>query len=146
VTAPLAFRVGGTPRPQGSKRHVGHGVLIEMSKDLAPWRQEVAWYCRATLNGGGTYAAGPVEVSLSFYLARPKGHYGTGRNAGQVKPGAPCWPAGRPDLDKLVRAVLDGLAIGGAFNDDSQVAELIASKRWADDACPPGVQVWVREL
>jgi hypothetical protein len=34
------------------------------------------------------------------------------------------FPAKRPDLDKLVRSVLDGLSDGGAFDDDSQVASL----------------------
>ena len=37
----LTFRVYGTPAPQGSKRHVGRGVMVESSKKVAPWRQDV---------------------------------------------------------------------------------------------------------
>ena len=31
----------GIPAPQGSKRHVGHGIMIENSKRVKPWRQDV---------------------------------------------------------------------------------------------------------
>ena len=33
--------VYGTAAPQGSKRHVGNGVMLESSKRLRPWRQDV---------------------------------------------------------------------------------------------------------
>lgn len=34
----VEFTVLGVPAPQGSKRHVGRGVLVESSKALGPWR------------------------------------------------------------------------------------------------------------
>ena len=37
----LVFNVNGTPGAQGSKRHVGHGVMIESSKKVKPWRTDV---------------------------------------------------------------------------------------------------------
>ena len=37
----LAFTVRGIPGAQGSKRHVGHGVMIESSKKVKPWRSDV---------------------------------------------------------------------------------------------------------
>jgi len=30
----------GIPAAQGSKKHVGRGILIESSKKVAPWRQD----------------------------------------------------------------------------------------------------------
>ena len=33
--------VRGVPAPQGSKRHIGHGIMIENSKKVKPWRQDV---------------------------------------------------------------------------------------------------------
>ena len=33
--------VRGVPAPQGSKRHIGNGILIENSKKVKPWRQDV---------------------------------------------------------------------------------------------------------
>jgi crossover junction endodeoxyribonuclease RusA len=79
--------------------------------------------------------AGPVALLAVFSLPRPKGHYRTGRNAHLLKESAPNFPAGRPDLDKLLRALLDGLTAGGAWLDDSQVAQLAATKEWGQPGC-----------
>jgi crossover junction endodeoxyribonuclease RusA len=93
---------------------------------------------------GGTLE-GPVRVVADFYLPRPKGHYGTGRNAGRVRDSAPGYPEHRPDLDKLARALLDGLGMGGAWADDCQVTHLHVSKLYAD-GIPPGCRVTITEL
>ena len=37
----ITIRVYGTPAPQGSKRHVGRGVMVESSKKVKPWREAV---------------------------------------------------------------------------------------------------------
>jgi len=50
-----------------------------------------------------------------------------------------------PDLDKLVRAVCDGLTDAGIWDDDSQVIRLIARKDYADN-CEPGVDIQVTRL
>ena len=36
------FAVFGLPAPQGSKRHVGEGRMVESSKRVKPWRRQVA--------------------------------------------------------------------------------------------------------
>lgn len=33
----IGFHVIGLPAPQGSKKHVGHGVMVESSKKVKPW-------------------------------------------------------------------------------------------------------------
>lgn len=130
----LRFEVPGTPMAQGSKRHVGNGVLIESSKGLKPWRAEIIaaaieaastseeWY--AELSPRPTYAA-----YLTFTFSRPKGHYSTGVKGG-LKPSAPDYKASRPDLDKLVRAVFDALTHSGVIADDSQIVKLIGVKQY----------------
>lgn len=150
MSAPITFRVHGTPAPQGSKRHVGNGVMVESSAKVKPWRQDVKWAAlEAHKECGGTgvhfdrWTA--VSVHLTFYLARPRGHYGTGRNAETLKPSSPTWPAVKPDLDKLVRSTLDALGEAGMWADDSQVAVVEAGKEYADDQ-PPGAQVTVKPL
>lgn len=74
---------------------------------------------------------GPIEIRLSFFLPRPKAHFGTGRNAGKVKPSAPKNHTSKPDVDKLARAVLDGLT-GTAWGDDAQVETITATKQYAE--------------
>ena len=124
--------VPGTPAPQGSKRHVGNGRLIEMSKTLGPWRERVAL---AVHQAGWQPLAGPVAVDLTFVMPRPKS---------APKRSTP--PATkRPDIDKLTRAILDAVT-GIALVDDAQVVELHANKRLADPGCQPGVWITVTDL
>lgn len=139
----LRIRVNGTPAPQGSKLRGRHGGVYEASKRLAPWREAVRAETQTALGHGPGYDGTPVTVRAHFYVRRPAGHFGTGRNAGRLKPSAPPFPAGTPDLDKLCRALLDGLTAGGAFSDDAQVVHLNAAKFWAADGTPPGAMIEV---
>jgi crossover junction endodeoxyribonuclease RusA len=142
----ITIEVRGLPAPQGSKRHVGRGIMVESSKAVGPWREAVRAETQrvmAAWTDGGL--DGPLRVSAGFYLPRPKGHYGTGRNADRVRDSAPDYPAHRPDLDKLVRSLLDGLTMGGAWGDDCQVVQLRVSKLYADTRTP-GCRVQIEEL
>lgn len=133
----LEISVAGVPQPQGSKR-VFNGVLVEGNdRTLRPWRGNIAGEARAAM-GELTTTAEPVFVMLGFLFARPRSHYGTGRNASILKASAPAYKSTKPDVDKLARAVLDALT-GIVFVDDSQVASLTAWK----DFGPPGVSIRV---
>lgn len=139
---PVAFTVYGTPVPQGSKTAFmagGRPVVVEQGRaKLRPWRAQVADAAAQAMNGGGLMA-GPVMVELYAYMPRPKRHY---RANGELREDAPEWVGVRPDLDKLVRAVLDGLS-GVVFRDDAQVAGLATEKTYGD---PPRVEVKVSAL
>ena len=115
----LSFFVPGKAAAQGSKRHVGRGVMVEMSKDLPAWRTAVANAARAA-HQGRPPIDGPVAVALTVYLAKPR----------TTKFRA--YPAGPPDIDKLCRAVLDSLTISQVIQDDARVVKLSARKEWAD--------------
>jgi crossover junction endodeoxyribonuclease RusA len=141
----LAFTVLGTPAPQGSKRHVGRGILVESSKLVRPWRDTIAWTAREALNGQPPFA-GPVNVHATFILPRPKSHYRTGKHHDQLRADAPTWSPKKPDLDKLLRALLDALTTAQVWNDDSQVATLHARKVYATPGRPPGCDIVVQPL
>lgn len=121
----VAFFVPGTPVPQGSKTAytVGKRAIVTDSnaKRLKPWRATVTEYavCDVAFDV-------PVAVELTFQLARPQ------------KPRFEL-PGVRPDIDKLSRAVLDGLTDAGVIRDDARVVDLHASKAYADQA-----GVWVK--
>ena len=142
----MRIEVRGQPAPQGSKRPVrlGNGKIgmAEASKAVGPWREAVRAETQRTMNGAAPLGS-PVQVTLTFGVLRAKSHFRTGRYAGQLKPGAAAWPASQPDLDKLARAVLDGLTAGGAWKDDAQVVTLIARKVYAAHA---GCVIIVDEL
>lgn len=144
----ITISVVGTPAPQGSKRHVGNGRMVESSAAVQPWREAVKAAAYAALTAHPhlcTVLRSPVEVKVAFYLKRPKGHYGTGRNWHQVKPSAPPRPHGKPDLDKLIRSTLDGLT-GIAYVDDAQVVSVTAAKWWQELGGTPGAAITVREV
>jgi len=140
----LSFRVSGKPAPQGSKRHVGNGRMLEMSPNLRPWRDSVAWHTRqaAIECTGGEPLAGPVSLALTFWLARPKSHYRTGRFAHLLRDDAPAIPETSADLDKLARAVADAITAGKGWADDSQVAVLHVSRLFGE----PGCHITISEL
>lgn len=140
------FRVYGTPAPQGSKRHVGGGVMVESSKRVKPWRQDVKYAALEALPSTGLPIIGPVAVRLTFWLPRPKGHWRTGRNAHLLRDSAPTFPATKPDVDKVIRSTLDALGEAGLWHDDAQVVELTASKVYAMPEQPPGARIEVEAL
>jgi Holliday junction resolvase RusA-like endonuclease len=106
--------------------------MIEASKRLHPWRDLVIDAARdqAELTD---QLLGAVEVKLEFRIPSPKKPLHVlpiSRRAG--------------DIDKLSRAVLDGLTIGGIIGDDSQVVWLLAHKEYVADY--PGVIITIREI
>lgn len=132
----MRIEVAGIPAPQGSKRHVGGGRMVEVSRAVGPWREAVRAETQRVTNGGpGGGWASPVYVAIVFRLPRPQSAARTVQ-----------WPAKRPDLDKLVRAVLDGIVAGGALTDDSLVVDLRARKTFATDRQPPGCSILVKGL
>lgn len=138
------FYVPGEPKPMGSKTAfvVGSRAVITDGKNAKPmraWQGLVIEAANAQI-AGGQRITGPVAVRLEFYLARPGGHHG----ARGLKPSAPLYPAVKPDLDKLARSTLDGLAVA-LLADDSRVVQLRLAK-WYADAGPTGCSVVVEEL
>ena len=138
--------VRGLPAPQGSKRHIGHGIMIENSKKVKPWRKDVRAAAIDHYKGGIIGRA--VEVEIIFLFARPKSHYGTGKNANKLKQKAPEFvtSSATGDIDKLCRSTLDGLSAkagGTVIKDDSLVVSLKAVKKYAKEGELLGAKISV---
>lgn len=127
----IAFTVYGKAQPAGSKRafvnkRTGKAIVTDDNARSRPWKQEVAsvaYRVWREANEGDMFAplmTGPLYLRVDFYFARPKGHYGTGRNADRLKASAPEFPTGRPDCTKLLRGLEDALT-GVLWRDDAQV-------------------------
>ena len=123
--AKIRIDVYGRPAPQGSKKSIGNGRFIEASKYLPAWRNAVKQAAVIAKEDAETLT-GAVQVSVSFYLERPK----------SVSIAARPLPTVMPDLSKLVRAVEDALTDAGVWADDAQVVKTIAFKYYADNREP----------
>ena len=130
MTFPYCFTVWGTAAPQGSKRHLGKGVMVESSTRLLPWRQDVRFAALERRPPDWDMTT-PMQLDLTFWFARPASHYGTKNGITYLKANAPAQPvsARLGDIDKLSRAVLDALS-GVAYLDDRQVIQLEARKAY----------------
>lgn len=139
--------VAGHAKPQGSKRHVGNGVMVESSKGLKAWRDQLK--VLAQQQRPPHPIAGPVEITLGFRFVRPKSHYFTGRRSDVLREDAPRWATTKNvgDGSKLQRAVEDSLVDACWLADDSLVARWVGEKVWVDrHTGTPGVRITVREL
>lgn len=125
----LVVVVHGRPAPQGSKRSLGPGRMVEQSPHVYPWREAVRGATeKAVAENHWMPPDGQVSLHCVFTLPRPRSHYRTGKHSGALRADAPQFPTTRPDLDKLLRATLDGLTDSGAIHDDSQIFHLAAAK------------------
>jgi Holliday junction resolvase RusA-like endonuclease len=134
------LHVHGTPSPQGSKtayiRH-GRAIVTEGGSQAgrashAAWRQAVATAARDWQQANDQKLLDePVRLSVVFYLLKP-------RSVPKYKQ----HPTTKPDLDKLIRAVLDSLT-GILLRDDSLVVMIAAEKTYGD---PPGAVISITPM
>lgn len=102
----------------------GH-VIHTRGSALAAWRSAISLEAR---KAGAFPSRAPITLNMDFTFMKPR----------TVKREQPTVP---PDLDKLVRAVLDSLT-AIAYLDDSQVVKLTATKSYGD---LPGVTIEIHE-
>jgi len=145
----LEFTVFGKPETAGSKRAFtlpgkGSGKprahVVDANPKTKNWQGQVA--TAAKQYWPGPLTTGPVFVKTQFYFVRPKGHYGTGRNADKLKPSAPKHHTQKPDSLKLMRAIEDALT-GVLWRDDSQITDEAHGKRWAGPGEPARAEIVV---
>lgn len=120
----ISFEVHGTPVPQGSMKVINGHVIHAKGSALAAWRSQIAWAAR---EAGARPSIEPIDIDMVFTMLRPKT---------VTRPE----PSVAPDLDKLVRGVLDALT-AVMYRDDSQVTSLRAQKIYGER---PGVWIQAR--
>ena len=124
----MIFSVAGLPIPQGSLKMMNGNIVHVKDKELRAWRTDVgntAKNCGIKLIEKDRGAI----INLMFCMPKPS----------SVKRSI---PSTRPDLDKLVRAVLDALT-GIAYVDDGQVVEITASKIYSNYI---GVKIGIEKI
>lgn len=110
--------VHGLPAPQGSKSFkgmskAGRAILVESSKKVRPWRQDVKHAAERwrQANGMRQPLDGPIVVGMVFTVPKPSTAPKTRRT----------YPMRMPDLSKLLRSTEDALTDAGVWADDARV-------------------------
>jgi crossover junction endodeoxyribonuclease RusA len=122
----------GNPAAQGSKKHVGNGRMVEMSKKLPGWRQEVQFAARLAAGPAWLPINAAVSITGEIRLRKP--------NTTKY----PDAPAGAPDLDKLQRAIGDALTLSRVITDDARITHWNIRKVWAENV--PGMDITIQEI
>jgi len=153
----ISFWVPGKPEPGGSKRSIpawnkrtrtyavaANGRPIINTVDDNPkakgWKEMVALIARTQYKGDPI--PGPVRLDLQFYLKRPAGHVGKGRNAGNLRAAARQYPTVKPDVLKMARVVEDALS-GLVYVDDAQIIHEVLLKQYGPNE---GVRIEVTRI
>lgn len=131
--------VPGIPQQKGNIIRGKWGGHHDTNKKLRPWMQQVV--TTITEADWSPILHGPVTVEIDFAFPRPKAHYGSGRNIDRLKATAPFWHTKHPDLDKLIRSILDALTEAGVVTDDGQVCRVLATKRYTTTDERPGALI-----
>lgn len=125
----VRFGVEGVPVPQGSKNvNRKTGTMFDANAtELRAWRKAVRK--EAEQHRVTWIRQSPLVVHLAFGLptTQTQSHG---------------WAAVKPDIDKLERAVLDGLVDGRVLIDDAQVVGVVKVKLRART---PGVLILVKD-
>jgi crossover junction endodeoxyribonuclease RusA len=131
---------GIEPAPQGSKRSLGNGRMIENCKRVKPWREAVR---QEAIKTEVDLIPCACNVSIVFRFLRPRSHF---KKDGTLKQSAPKWLiTRRGDVDKLLRSTFDGLT-GALLVDDSLVVTVSAEKRYCVGNELPGASICVMPL
>lgn len=113
----------GQPRPRAFSR--GGKAAVYDPGTAEGWKSEIAIACKEV---AGLRLAGAIELSLTFFMPRPKSHY---RTYGGLKNSVPVYlHTQKPDRDNLEKAVMDCLTNIGVWLDDSQVCAGPVLKYW----------------
>lgn len=118
------FTVFGIPIPKGSTRaFIPKGwkrpIVTADNTKSKPWQEAIVSAARDVV-GHSPPLEGPVDLVVRFFLPRPVS--APRRVVDHVK---------KPDLDKLLRCLKDGLTRAGVYRDDAQVVTVRASKAFA---------------
>jgi Holliday junction resolvase RusA-like endonuclease len=133
----IDFYIQGVPK--ALKRHRmtrGGRVYDPSSTDKKLWMDQALPFCPTKA------LQGALNVELQFVMPRPKAHFKTN---GLLKPQAPKHHLHTPDLDNLVKFVLDAM-YGEFYDDDSQIISITCSKTLGIEQDDCGTFVSIKQI
>ena len=113
-------KIKGKARPRVFN---GHAIT---PKDTVTYEN---WVKVCYQQAGGKLIEGPIRATIDVYYKVPKSC--TKKRLQAIRGGLD-YPCKKPDSDNVAKIILDSLN-KIAFDDDSQVVELIVNKLWTED-------------
>jgi Holliday junction resolvase RusA-like endonuclease len=128
----LTFVVPGVPVAKGRPRMTRRGRVYTPAKTVAYERTiSIAAQMSKTRLCSGMLFRGPVMVTIHCHFGMFKSWSRKRKTEMLYKPHTQL-----PDLDNLVKSVLDGINnTVNVWTDDKQVAALTATKHWSEKSC-----------
>jgi len=123
----ISFRVIGNPTPKGSLTRMPNGAMLPAGtaasrKRFSEWRTDIR-DAAVTAMGERNPSNSAIRIMVEFALPYPQS------SIRKYQMG--WWPAiKKPDVDKLLRALMDGLT-RVVWHDDSQVIYVTVNKVYA---------------
>lgn len=140
MSATVYFVVYGKPVGKGRPRATSRGGFVRMYTDAKTlgFESAVADEARIAMREWQAFDT-PMQMQLSAYYPIPKSW---SKKKRQMAMDGEIHPQVKPDLDNVMKAVLDAMN-GVVYVDDSQVINMVATKRYSSD---PRVEVYLHEV
>lgn len=147
----VSFTVEMAPRGQGRPRLAnigGHARAYKDPNDSAHERTLAALadqYRPRGLDGKAIVIDCPVRVEVTAVMPRPQSLCQVSKRTGEpLQPPSRRWHTSKPDLDNVVKAVLD--ALRDWWRDDCIVVLIVAAKRVAAFGEAPHYDIMISEV
>ena len=114
----ISFIIPGKPQPKQRPRVTIKGTYTPQA--TVDYERLVGWQCRSVHKGKPLTTA--LKLTVRVFIKLPKR---TVKEKGD-------WHTSRPDLDNVIKAITDSLN-GIAYEDDSQIVKIEATKQWASE-------------
>lgn len=147
MSRPLAIQrsvvlsVLGEPMPKGSYTRLPNGAVLNARrgpalKSYEAWVKALGVEAKCAMEERPPLD-GALAIAATFYLRRPKNETRAERTR--------IWHTTPPDVDKLLRTVLDAIK-GIAIADDARIAHGLIEKRYCPAGKLPGVELYISAL
>lgn len=136
----ISLTILGEPKAQKRHRHVKMGSFVRTYDPSTANKKDLLHIVQQQAPPAPIDT--PIRVDIDFYFSRPKGHYGTGKNANVLKDTAPILHTTKPDIDNCFKFVTDALS-GVFYKDDNLICETHLKKLYSDK---PRIEITIATL
>jgi len=135
----ISFTIAGNPIPLKRHRVSKFGGMYDPSskdkKDV--WLQIAKYKPKMPFSGD-------IMLRATFYMQRPKSHFRTGKFKHLLKENAPIRHSKKPDLDNLLKMLMDTIQGNDRMLlDDSQICVILAEKEYGNI---PRTEIIIEEI